>query len=388
MEHKSSFNLQRGSRNSFYHIFRHSDHKAATIIKEYSKNNIYTISANVEEMLKEWQDDYNKYCDYKIENKEKGGKKISKNNTLMEIVVNVKSTTTADEMKEIEKYYEKELSIKIYGSAIHRDEGERDPDDNNKIKRINHHAHIIAYTIKDNKQMFRRQHITQKKLREMQTRTAEILQMKRGRDARETKAKHKHYKQFKADAEKEKELLKELENKDLNTIINKCKSYANKNKTLMSNISLDTLDTILNYVKKQTPLKYNFREMQKKITALENIDKEQKKELHRLNTQANKDNSKIAALTAKLDMQIKVNKEFANNNTELETENKELKQDLQEATKTLKTARDEIVRLEKEKQLERETDELLARLDEKEKERNKDIFKSNNSSSYSSYRSR
>jgi len=380
MEHISSFNIARASRNSFYHAFRHEDHKAATIVKEYSKNNIYTTNASVEEMLEIWQNDYNKYCDYKEINKAKGGKKISKNNSLMEIVVNVKSTTTAEEMKEIEKYYEQELGIKIYGSAIHKDEGEREQDDNNKIKRINHHAHIIAYTINDNKQMFRRIHITQKKLREMQTKTAEILKMERGKDARETNRKHKPHKQFKADAEKEKELLKELENKDLNTIINKCKSYANKNTTIMGNISLDTLDTILNYVKKQTLLNYNFREMQKKITSLENIDKEQKKELHRLNTQANKDNSKIDTLNAKLETQIKVNKEYKNDNTELETENKELKQDLQEATKVLKTARDEIVRLEKEKQLEKETDELLARLNEKEKERNKDIFKSNNSS--------
>ena len=342
-EHKSSFNIIRGSRNSFYHIFRHNDHKARTIVKEYSKNNIYTTNESVEQMLKEWKNDYDKYLKYKKENKTKGGKKIAKNNTLMEIVVNVKSTTTAEEMKKIEKYYEKELGIKIYGSAIHKDEGERDQNDDNKIKRINHHAHMIAYTLKDNKQMFRRQHITQKKLREMQTKTAKILKMERGIDSRETNRKHKPHKQFKADAEKAKqiqaekeaELLEILKNKDLDTIINKSKEYALKNKTLMGNITLDTLDTILNYVKKQTPIKYNFREMQKKITALENIDKEQKKELHRLNTKANKDNSKIDELNTKYELLYQAHQEYKKlvtqkiskletRNIKLETKNKKL----------------------------------------------------------------
>lgn len=51
-------------------------------------------------------------------------------------------------------------------------------------------------------------------------------------------------------------------------------------------------------------LRYNFREAQKRITSLEGIDAEQKKELHRLNSEINKikgDNSaKVAELEAKL----------------------------------------------------------------------------------------
>ncbi len=60
-------------------------------------------------------------------------------------------------------------------------------------------------------------------------------------------------------------------------------------------------------------LRYNFREIQKRITALEGIDAEQKKELHRLNTEIKKleaegvdKDAKIASLEAKLTEAAKV----------------------------------------------------------------------------------
>jgi len=47
---------------------------------------------------------------------------------------------------------------------------------------------------------------------------------------------------------------------------------------------------------KNSELEYTFREMQKRITALENVEIDQKKELHKLNTQANKYSTRIEEL--------------------------------------------------------------------------------------------
>lgn len=78
-------------------------------------------------------------------------------------------------------------------------------------------------------------------------------------------------------------------------------------------------------------LRYNFREAQKRITALEGIDAEHKKELHRLNSEINKikgDNAeKVAELEAKLSEAGKVQHEPINASriVQLQDENKILK---------------------------------------------------------------
>lgn len=258
-EAKSSFNIKKGNVNSFYHIFRHKDHQAKTIVEKYSDNNIYINDGkSVETMLMDWANDFNAY---KEATKSKSGSKIKKENSLMEIIVNVKSDTTEEDLKKVMKLYEDRLGIKFYGAAFHKDEGTRAENDPNEIIDINEHAHLIGFTINDNKQTFRRQHITPKVLRELQTETSKILGMERGTPSN---AKN-DYRAYGAQKERERELLKE-------------------NEELKNQLELS---------------EYKFKDYQKRISELE-APKEDKKELHKLNTATRTNNSKQVELELKI----------------------------------------------------------------------------------------
>lgn len=135
-------------------------------------------------------------------------------------VVNIKSDTNMQDLERLAEHFEKKYGFQCYQIAIHRDEGYIE----NGEKHINHHAHLEFITLDKNtgKNMYRRELISPKILRQIQTEVAEILQMERGVDKRISKRERiepRRYAQMKEAERKEQAKLKaeykqELESKE------------------------------------------------------------------------------------------------------------------------------------------------------------------------------
>lgn len=136
-------------------------------------------------------------------------------------VVNIKSNTTMQDLERLAEHFEKKYGFQCYQIAIHRDEGYIE----NGEKHINHHAHLEFITLDKNtgKNMYRRELISPKILRQIQTEVAEILNMERGVDKRISKRERvepRKYAQMKEAERKEQAKLKaehkqELESKEV-----------------------------------------------------------------------------------------------------------------------------------------------------------------------------
>lgn len=135
-------------------------------------------------------------------------------------VVNIKQDTTMQDLEKLAEHFEKKYGFQCYQIAIHRDEGHIN-DDNEKV--INHHAHLEFITLDKNtgKNMYRRELINPKILRQIQTEVAEILEMERGQDKRISKCERvepRKYAQLKEQEKKtQKELKAELEQEKLSS---------------------------------------------------------------------------------------------------------------------------------------------------------------------------
>ena len=135
-------------------------------------------------------------------------------------VVNIKPNTTMQDLEKLAEHFETKYGFQCYQIAIHRDEGYID-DKGEKI--INHHAHLEFITLDKNtgKNMYRRELISPKILRQIQTEVAEILNMERGQDKRISKRERvepRKYAQLKEQEKKaQKELKAELEQEKLSS---------------------------------------------------------------------------------------------------------------------------------------------------------------------------
>lgn len=203
---KSSINFQKVSIHSFKHNDRSETKTAETVFKDLSYKNEFDVTA------KEAQENFNSL--YKNAMSKITGKtrRADKKNTLVEAAVNIKTNTTMQDLKELQKHIEKEFGFTGLQISMHFDEGHYEDD-----KFItNNHAHMSFFTLdKDTgRQMFRREHINKDKLRELQTDTANILIMDRGTDKRISKTErleHKEYKRVKrAELAKQKDLKLEI----------------------------------------------------------------------------------------------------------------------------------------------------------------------------------
>jgi hypothetical protein len=103
--------------------------------------------------------------------------KLQKNSiTHLSAIVNLNQRHTLDDLQPLIDHLEKELDTKVFQAAIHRDEGHVG-EDGKPIK--NYHAHIEFMGIDSEGRSVRRK-LTKKFLSQLQTKTAEILQMERG----------------------------------------------------------------------------------------------------------------------------------------------------------------------------------------------------------------
>lgn len=136
-------------------------------------------------------------------------------------VVNIKQDTTMQDLEKLAEHFETKYGFQCYQIAIHRDEGHIN-DYGEKV--INHHAHLEFITLdkETGKNMYRRELINPKILRQIQTEVAEILEMERGQDKRISKRERiepRRYAQMKEAERKEQAKLKaehkqELESKE------------------------------------------------------------------------------------------------------------------------------------------------------------------------------
>lgn len=178
----------------------------------------------------------------------KGGRVPKEENSLFEGVLNLNKEHTLKDVQRVAKHIEEKFNVTCSRIAVHKDEGHINE---RGIVEYNLHAHINFVTYKDGKQNWRRENIKDGFI-QLQTDIAQILNMERGKSKKETLAVHLPPKQQRIIA------------------------------------------------KEREAVQYNFREYQQRITGLENESVEDKKELHRLNTQVKKGEATIQELEKRL----------------------------------------------------------------------------------------
>ena len=210
----------------------------------------YAIGGELEYDLKGYpaRDLKNKIISQAIENynKNKAPKapKFKAKNYEWSAVVNIKPETTMDDLKKLAEHLNKKYGFQCYQITIHRDEGHINDDGE---KEINHHAHLELITL-DKETGKQRWNFTPRKLRELQTEVAEILQMERGIDKRISGAKRiepRAYARLKEQERQEKrEIKKELTNtkaeltsnkNELNSVKNELETTKKELKALSAN---------------------------------------------------------------------------------------------------------------------------------------------------------
>lgn len=203
----SSINFQKAKAHSYAHNFR-KDLPNYLLQEQDRKENFYWQNSKEP---KEIFDDEMKILD----EKKSKGKRASFENSHWEAVLNLNSNHSLDDVKKVAEHIEKKFNITCSTIAVHRDEGhyplKKDGTKSDKAV-YNYHAHINFITVKQGKQMWRRELITPSKLRELQTEVAELLGMQRGEDKRETKRERLEHKQYKQEIQKQEKLKIELEN--------------------------------------------------------------------------------------------------------------------------------------------------------------------------------
>ncbi len=185
------------------------------------------------------------------------GQALQKNTTThLSAIVNLNAEHTLEDLQPLIDHLEKTLDTKVFQVCIHRDEGHIDSETGEAKK--NYHAHIEFMGLDTQGASIRRK-LTKSYLRDLQSKTASILGMERGQEGSKTKRLDTY--EFKKHKQREEQTIKALKQEN--------KALKEENKELKS---------------ENEAILYNFREMQKKITALENLSNEQKKELHKLNS--------------------------------------------------------------------------------------------------------
>jgi chromosome segregation ATPase len=198
---KTSINFKTVKSDSETHNFRKKTFDY--IRKDLTPKNEYWL----EDKIADRQRKIETYC------KEKSGRKLQKNALpIREAVVVIKENTTMQDLHILSKKLEKELGIRVFQIAIHRDEGHYDKD--TKEWKPNLHAHLVAdwQDIKTGKTL--KHH--PREYSKMQDITAECLEMERGISGSRRRLEaiefkiHKKEEEYKALEEKIEEMKTEL----------------------------------------------------------------------------------------------------------------------------------------------------------------------------------
>jgi len=224
----SSITIKKGRQHEFYHNDRTDETKHSIFTQE---NNEYSTTAD--KAFKEWKEDV---VFFKKEWLKQHKKKLPKNtNLLLSAVINLNETHTLEDVNKVGEFLENYLGVKVYLTALHRDEGY--VDDNGKAH-INHHGHILMSGIRINKEGIIEsvnKNLKRYTLRHIQEETAKILNMPRTPVKNKTRLDTEEYKIF---ANKHKSLVKmnnklQKDNFNLNKEVNfYMKEVINKDKEI------------------------------------------------------------------------------------------------------------------------------------------------------------
>lgn len=170
-------------------------------------------------------------------------------------VCNIKPETTMQDLEKLAEHFEKKYGFQCYQIAIHRDEGHEN--ENGEIV-PNLHAHLEFITLdrETGKQNFKMRDFTKQVMREIQSETAEILQMQRGQDKRLSGAKRIKPREYARQKEAEKKTIKEA-TQDLKKQIEK-KEQELEAERLTSKEALQELEAIRKEMKGQGFTKEQF----------------------------------------------------------------------------------------------------------------------------------
>ncbi|MDD2782291.1 hypothetical protein [Sulfuricurvum sp.] len=272
----SSINFAKSSGGSFAHNDRSEKEPNYLLPIEHRLENECNRSAveaqkMLENLFENAKENYSKTYGQKFQTKFE--------NAHWEAVINLNKEHSIKDVERLVREIEKETGFTAVQISIHRDEGRLNEKTGHPIYNLHAHVNFSTLDPETGRQLYRRsisnserekirkengipdgekipKHLTavmdKAKLSKLQDITAEALGMERGeRGSEKVRLGHKQYRATEQEKEKLLEKIEELQ-------------------------------------KENTELRYSFRDMQKQITALEGIDAEQKKELHRLNTEINK----------------------------------------------------------------------------------------------------
>jgi hypothetical protein len=158
--------------------------------------------------------------------------------THLSAVLNLNKEHTLEDVSKVCEYLEKTFDTKVFQVAIHRDEGHIADDGS---KEVNYHAHIEFMGLDTQGQSVRKK-LTKSALSKLQTETAKLLNMERGKNyARERSPRPKrldtHEYKAKAKALQEQRLaLKKDKNKEREEVLAKLKDVNEENKRLRAKL--------------------------------------------------------------------------------------------------------------------------------------------------------
>lgn len=195
---KSAITFQKAKGHSYKHNFRKDEPNYLLEPQDRKENSYWQSEKTPKEIFQTELEKANR----------KGGRIPKFENSYWEAVCNLNANHNLDDLKKLAEHIEKKFNITCTAIAIHRDEGHYN--DKGKAE-YNYHAHINFMTYKDGRQNWRKELIKPDDLRELQTETAEILGMERGKDKRETGRERLEHKEYKAIAKEKQALMQELE---------------------------------------------------------------------------------------------------------------------------------------------------------------------------------
>lgn len=234
-------------------VVKHNDRSLATVNSIFNDEvNEFDISG-IQAIKK-----YHNHLKPRIEaySKRTGQKLNKKTITHLSAVVNIKSSTTLEELRQLASYLEKEFGTKVFQIAIHRDEGHIKDEKNIK----NYHAHVEMLGIDNNGNSIRKK-LTRSLLSKLQDKTAEILQMERGINyAKEKKKRPRRlgtyeYKEAKRREEKIVETVKKELTEELSEVTTKLK-IVTQNKLSIENVLKEIMSQLNLKIERGKPYTY------------------------------------------------------------------------------------------------------------------------------------
>lgn len=170
-------------------------------------------------------------------------------------VCNIKPETTMQDLEKLAEHFEKKYGFQCYQIAIHRDEGHEN-EQGEIVPNLHAHLEFITLDRETGKQNFKMRDFTKQVMREIQSETAEILQMQRGQDKRLSGAKRIKPREYARQKEAEKKTIKEA-TQDLKKQIEK-KEQELEAERLTSKEALQELEAIRKEMKGQGFTKEQF----------------------------------------------------------------------------------------------------------------------------------